>query len=116
MDHEVTLLEQQSIEALLHNYRYLEQLNGSMTFLAEADSPVLTATAWHFTETENLLLKQKGIKAAVLELLDSLVEQRKLHRIRPNREGRLLINKGILEIEWLTEGSTLISSTYEQVG
>lgn len=116
MDHDVVLFEQQSLEALRHNYPQLKQLSGSIEFVAEADSFILTATAWYFTETENLLLKQKGIKAAVMELLDTLVEQRKLHRIRPNREGRLLINKGMLEIEWLTEGSTLISSTYEQVG
>jgi hypothetical protein len=116
MDHEIILLEQQSLEALLHNYRHLEQLSGSITFVAEADSPVLTATAWHFTESENILLKQKGIKAAILELLDTLVEQRKQHRIRPNREGRLLIKNGMLEIEWLTEGTSFVSSSYEQTG
>lgn len=115
MDLEVTLLEQQSLEALLHNYRQLEQLNGTLTFIAEADSPVLTATAWHFTESENLLLKQKGIKAAILEMLDTLVEQRKLHRIRPNREGKLHIKNGVVAIEWLTEGTVLLSA-YEHTG
>lgn len=115
MDHEVILLEQQSLEALRHNYRHLEQLSGSVTFVAEADSAVLTATAWHFTESENMFLKQKGIKAAILELLDILVEQRKKHRIRPNREGRLHVKNGTLAIEWLTEGTALISA-YEHTG
>lgn len=113
MDHDVILLERQSLEALRHNYPQLELLTGAITFLAEADSPVLTTTAWHFTDSDNLLLKQKGIKAAILELLDTLVEQRKLARIRPNREGRLLLKNGMLEIEWLAEGTTSIS-VYEQ--
>lgn len=77
--------------------------------MAEADSPVLTATAWHFTDADNLALKQTGAKGAILELLDTLVEKRKLHRIRPNREGRLLIDDGKLEIEWLTQGFTPLS-------
>ena len=70
-DHEVILFEQHSLEALQHNYRQLEHLNESVAFLAEADSLVLTATSWYFTEPENMLLKQKGIKDAILELLDT---------------------------------------------
>lgn len=109
MDQDVTLLEQQSLEALRHNYPVLQQLSGSMTFVAEADSATLTATAWHFSDADNLILKQSGVKGAILELLDTLVEMRKLHRIRPNREGRLLIDDGKLEIEWLTQGFTTLS-------
>ena len=105
MDNDVILLEQQSLEALRHNYPQLQQFSGSIMFLAEADSPKLTATAWHFTDADNAILKHKGIKAAILELLDALVELRKQQRIRPNREGRLLIDAGQLDIEWLSEGS-----------
>lgn len=105
MDDDVILLEQQSLEALRHNYPLLQQLSGNITFLAEADSPTLTATAWHLTEADNLKLKQTGVKAAILELLDTLVEQRKRQRIRPNREGRLLLNSGQLVVEWLSDGS-----------
>jgi hypothetical protein len=105
MDNDVIQLEQQSLKALCHNYPQLKQLSGSITFVAEADSPTLTATAWHLTETDNLMLKQSGIKGAILELLDTLVEQRKCQRIRPNREGRLLFNAGQLGVEWLSDGS-----------
>jgi hypothetical protein len=113
MDHDIVLFEQQSLEALQHNYPQLQRLAGSVAFMAEADSLTLTLTAWHFSEVDNAVLKQKGIKAAILELLDTLVEQRKMQRIRPNREGRLVIQHGVLEIDWLTEGSTSLS-TYEQ--
>ena len=105
MDNDVILLEQQSLEALRHNYPILQQLSGNITFVAEADSATLTATAWHLTEADNQMLKQSGIKGAILELLDTLVEQRKRQRIRPNREGRLLLNSGQLGIEWLSDGS-----------
>lgn len=105
MDHDVILLERQSLEALRHNYPQLELLTGAITFLAEADSPRLTATAWHLTEVDKLLLKQSGVKNAILELLDTLVEQRKCQRIRPNRGGRLLLNAGQLAIEWLSDGT-----------
>lgn len=113
MDQDVILLEQQSLEALRHNYQVLQQLSGSMTFVAEADSATLTATAWHFNDADNLKLKQSGAKSAMLELLDTLVAQRKRQRIRPNREGRLLIDDGKLEIEWLTQ-SDMSLSIYEQ--
>ncbi|KKO47709.1 hypothetical protein VT06_15440 [Arsukibacterium sp. MJ3] len=113
MDNDVIQLERQSLEALRHNYPQLQQLSGSIMFFAEAESPMLTATAWHLTEADNAMLKKWGVKGAILELLDSLVEQRKLHRIRPNREGRLVIQLGVMEIDWLTEGSTLLS-TYER--
>ena len=106
MDNDVILLEQQSLEALRHNYPQLQQLSGSITFVAEADSPALTATAWHLSEADNQILKQSGVKGAILELLDTLVEQRKRQRIRPNREGRLLLNSGRLCVEWLTEGAS----------
>ncbi|WP_417706239.1 hypothetical protein [Rheinheimera aquimaris] len=105
MDNDVILLEQQSLEALRHNYPLLQQLSGCISFVAEADSPTLTATAWHLTEADNLLLKQSGVKGAILELLDTLVEQRKHMRIRPNREGRLIINADSLSVDWLSDGS-----------
>ncbi|GAB2918369.1 hypothetical protein [Rheinheimera gaetbuli] len=105
MDNDVILLEQQSLEALRHNYPQLQQLSGSIMFLAEAESLILTATAWHLAEADNLMLKQSGVKTAILELLDTLVEQRKLNRIRPNREGRLLFDNGQLLIEWISDGS-----------
>ena len=104
MDNDVIQLERQSLEALRHNYPQLQQLSGSIMFFAEADSPMLTATAWHVAEADNVTLKKVGAKAAILELLDTLVAQRKLHRIRPNREGRLLLSAGQLHVEWLTEG------------
>ena len=110
MDHDVIQFEQQSLEALRHNYPQLQQLSGSITFVAEAESPMLTATAWHLTETDNQLLKQFGVKSAILELLDTLVEQRKRQRIRPNREGRLLITAGQLCVEWLSDGSNSLSA------
>lgn len=110
MDQDVTLLEQQSLEALRHNYPVLQQLSGSMTFVAEADSATLTATAWYFTDADNLKLKQSGAKSAILELLDTLVAQRKRQRIRPNREGRLLITTGQLQVEWLSDGSVSLSA------
>ncbi|HAW93272.1 MULTISPECIES: hypothetical protein [unclassified Arsukibacterium] len=109
MDHDVIQLEQQSLEALRHNYPQLQQLTGSIMFLAEAESAMLTATAWHLTDADNLMLRKLGVKTAILELLDTLVEQRKSQRIRPNREGRLLIDNGNLEIEWLTQGVTPLS-------
>jgi hypothetical protein len=105
MDNDVIQLEQQSLEALRHNYPQLQQLSGSILFVAEAESPMLTATAWQLTEADNLMLKSFGVKGAILELLDTLVEQRKRHRIRPNREGRLLIDNGVLLVEWLTDGN-----------
>ena len=105
MDNDVLQLEKQSLEALRYNYPQLQQLSGSIMFLAEADSRMLTATAWHLAEADNLTLKKLGAKAAILELLDTLVAQRKLHRIRPNRQGRLLINAGQLCVEWLSDGS-----------
>ena len=105
MDNDVILLEQQCLEALRHNYPLLQQLSGSISFVAEADSPMLTATAWHLAEADNQMLKQSGVKGAILELLDNLVEQRKRQRIRPNREGRLLLNNGQLLVEWHSEGS-----------
>lgn len=110
MDNDVIQLERQSLEALRHNYPQLQQLNGSIMFLAEADSPMLTATAWHFTDADNLILKQTGVKGAILELLDSLVEQRKRQRIRPNREGCLLLAAGLLDVEWLSDGSVPLSA------
>lgn len=110
MDQDVILLEQQCLEALRHNYPQLQQLSGSIMFLAEADSPTLTATAWHLAEADSLMLKQSGVKGAILELLDTLVEQRKRHRIRPNREGRLLIEAGQLGVEWLSNGSIPLSA------
>ena len=110
MDQDVILLEQQSLDALRHNYPVLQQLSGSMTFVAEADSVTLTATAWHFTDADNMLLKQTGVKGAILELLDTLVEQRKRQRIRPNREGRLLLTVGQLDVEWLSDGSVPLSA------
>jgi hypothetical protein len=109
MDNDVIQLERQSLEALRHNYPQLQQLSGSIMFFAEAESPMLTATAWHLAETDNVMLKKWGVKGAILELLDSLVEQRKRQRIRPNREGRLLIDDGKLEIEWLTQGYMSLS-------
>ncbi|MEH8021506.1 hypothetical protein [Rheinheimera metallidurans] len=109
MDNDVILLEQQSLEALRHNYPLLQQLSGNITFVAEADSPTLTATAWHLTEADNQILKQSGVKSAILELLDTLVEQRKRQRIRPNREGCLLIDAGQLLVEWLSDGSIPLS-------
>ena len=105
MDNDVILLQQQSLEALRHNYSLLQQLSGSITFLAEADSPTLTATAWHLAEADKLMLKQSGVKGAILELLDTLVTQRKRQRIRPNRQGRLLFEDGNLGVEWLSDGS-----------
>lgn len=110
MDQDVILLEQQSLEALRHNYPLLQQLSGCISFVAEADSPMLTATAWHLTEADNLMLKQSGVKGAILELLDTLVEQRKLNRVRPNREGRLLLNSDQLCVEWLSDGSISLSA------
>ena len=109
MEIDVILLEQQSLEALRHNFPQLKQLEGSLTFVAEAESTILTATAWHFSEQANALLKQSGLKPAILDMLDSLVAQRKHQRIRPNREGRLVINAGQFGIEWLNEGSSSIS-------
>ena len=105
MDKDVILLEQQCLEALRHNYPLLQQLSGSISFVAEADSPMLTATAWHLAEADNQMLKQSGVRGAILELLDNLVEQRKRQRIRPNREGRLLLSAGQLHLEWLSDGS-----------
>lgn len=105
MDNDVIQLEQQSLEALRHNYPQLQHLSGSILFVAEADSPMLTATAWHLAEADKLMLKQLGAKGAILELLDALVAQRKRQRIRPNRQGRLLLNAGQLGVEWLSDGS-----------
>ena len=105
MDNDVIHLEQQSLETLRHNYPLLQQLSGCIAFVAEADSPMLTATAWYLTDADNLMLKQSGVKGAILVCLDTLVEQRKQKRIRPNREGRLLIGAGKLGVEWLSDGS-----------
>ena len=110
MDNDVIQLERQSLDALRHNYPVLQQLNGRITFVAEADSPALTATAWHFTDANNLVLKQTGAKSAILEFLDTLVEQRMQYRIRPNREGRLLVETGQLCVEWLSDGSIPLSA------
>ena len=110
MDNDVIQLERQSLEALRHNYPQLQYLSGSIMFLAEADSPALTATAWHFTDADNLVLKQTGAKGAILELLDTLVEQRKRQRIRPNREGSLILTAGRLDVEWLSDGSVSLSA------
>lgn len=105
MDNDVILLEQKSLEALRHNFPQIQQLSGSITFLAEADSRMVTATSWHFAEADNVTLKKVGAKAAILELLDTLVEQRKQLRIRPNREGRLILGNGQLLVEWHSDGS-----------
>ncbi|MBZ9610764.1 hypothetical protein [Rheinheimera maricola] len=105
MDNDVLELERQCLEALQHNYPQLLQCNGELLFVAEAESPKLTATAWQFDPHTTLLLKQDGIKSALLETLDMLVAQRKQQRIRPNREGRLVINNNQCQIHWLHEGS-----------
>lgn len=105
METDVILLEQQSLEALQHNYPQLQQLDGTLTFLAEAGSVTLTATAWYFSEQANALLKQSGLKTAILDMLDGLVAQRKEQRIRPNRAGRFTIAAGTLGMEWLQEES-----------
>ncbi|MDP5135005.1 hypothetical protein [Rheinheimera baltica] len=110
MDNDVILLEQQSLEALRHNYPQLQQLSGSIIFLAEAESHMLTATAWQLAEADNMMLRKSGVKSAILELLDTLVEQRKRQRIRPNREGRLLLDNGQLVVEWLSDGSISLSA------
>ena len=110
MDNDVIQLEKQSLEALRYNYPQLQQLSGSIMFVAEAESPMLTATAWHLTEANNLMLRELGVKTAILELLDTLVEHRKRHRIRPNREGRLIIDAGELGVEWLSDGSISLSA------
>lgn len=110
MDQDVILFQQQGLDALRHNYQLLQQLSGSITFVAEADSPALTATAWHFTDADNQVLKQTGAKGAILELLDTLVEQRKRQRIRPNREGSLILNAGRLDVAWLSDGSLSLSA------
>lgn len=105
MDTEVGLLEQQSLEALQHNYPQLKQLAGTLAFVAEGEATMLTATAWHFNERDETTLKQSGLKSAILDMLDALVALRKQQRIRPNREGRLTISAGDFGIEWLQEGS-----------
>ena len=105
MEPDVILLEQQSLEALRHNYPQLKELDGALTFYAEAEASQLTATAWHFTEQAQTLLRQSGLKSAILDLLDALVAERKQQRIRPNRAGRMHLKEGQLQLEWLHEES-----------
>lgn len=106
MDKDVLELEKQCLDALQHNFPLLCQHNGELLFVAEADSSQLTDTAWQFDDHTHTLLKQTGAKSALLEMLDMLVAQRKQQRLRPNREGKLILTGNGCVLEWLAEGST----------
>lgn len=110
MDNCVYELEKQCLEALQHNFPQLQQFGGELVFMAEADSPMLTATAWQFDAKTNDQLKQYGIKSALLDMLDTLVAERKQQRIRPNREGRLIIQHGNCQLQWLHSGDAGLKS------
>lgn len=109
MDNAINQLEQQCLEALQHNFPQLQHCYGELLFIAEADSPQLTATAWQFEPSTQELLKQSGIKPALLEMLDTLVAERKQQRIRPNREGKLIIKAGQCQLQWLAPGEAGLS-------
>jgi len=104
MDNNVLELEKQCLDAVQYNYPLLKQCTGELVFIAEADAEQLTATAWQFDPKTQDLLKQSGVKTALLEMLDTLVAERKHQRIRPNREGRLIIQNGHVQLQWLPVG------------
>ena len=104
MDNTILELEKQCLDAVQYNFPLLKQCNGELVFIAEADSEQLTATAWQFDPQTQALLKQYGVKNALLEMLDTLVAERKHKRIKPNREGRLIIQNGNVELQWLQLG------------
>lgn len=112
MTHHVVELEIQCLEALQYNYPQLKQCNGELLFVAEDNSRSLTTTAWQFDSRTIELLKQSGLKTALLEMLDGLVAERKQHRIRPNMGGRLTIKEGGCQLEWLTPDEIALTLTH----
>lgn len=99
---------------LAKKYPEIAKANGEVILCAEDDGDRLSDTRW---EVEDDIFKQateSEFKVHLIELLDNFIEYRGKCAELPRKEGVVRFGSGELNIEWLPNGSTHLSSSAEE--
>lgn len=76
---------------------------GMVIFFSDSDDNRLDVSTWRIDDEDNAKFKATGFKIYLLELLDTLLVYRAQHNQRNASQGVIYINKGKLEIEWVSK-------------
>lgn len=102
--------ESARLAMLARQYPEIVQAHGQVVFCAEHNEDSLSGTRWK-TEGDTFEQASKsGFKMHLIELLDNFIRYRGQCDELPKKEGVVCFGNGELNIQWLPDGSTELST------
>ncbi|WP_018404937.1 hypothetical protein [Marinobacter gelidimuriae] len=90
---------------LAQQYPEIVKIKGKIIFNAEEDEDRLSGTSWRLEEDKFNQITDSDFKLRIIELLDNFIQYRGQHNELPKKEGIIRFCDGLLDIEWLPDGS-----------
>lgn len=94
---------------LAKQYPEIVKATGEVIFCAEDNEDRLSGTRWKVEDSIFEQATESGFKVHLIELLDNFIEYRGRCNELPKKEGVVRFGDGSLNIEWLPDGSTVLS-------
>lgn len=99
---------------LAKQYPEIVKANGEVIFCAEDNEDRLNGTRWKVDSNIFEQATELGFKIHLIELLDNFIEYRGKCAELPKKEGVVRFSNGKMNIDWLPDGSTELSSSAEE--
>lgn len=97
--------ESTRLRMLAQQHPEIVKVKGQIIFNAEEDEDRLSGTSWKLEEEIFDKITDSGFKIHIIELIDNFIEYRGQHKETPRKEGIIHFGDGLLDIEWLPNGS-----------
>jgi phage replication-related protein YjqB (UPF0714/DUF867 family) len=97
--------ENTRLAMLAQQHPEIVKVKGQIIFNAEEDEDRLSGTSWKLEEDIFDKITESGFKIHIIELLDNFIKYRGQHSETPKKEGIIHFGDGLLDIEWLPNGS-----------
>ncbi|MCK7546223.1 hypothetical protein MLC59_18875 [Marinobacter bryozoorum] len=105
MSHFDPNFESSRLRMLAQQHPEIVKVKGQIIFNAEEDEDRLSGTSWKLEEDIFDKITESGLKIHIIELIDNFIEYRGQHKETPRKEGIIHFGDGLLDIEWLPNGS-----------
>lgn len=103
--------ERTRLAMLAQQHGEIVQVKGEVVFRAEDDEDRLSGTSWTLEDDIFDQVTESGFKLHLIELLDNFIQYRGQCNELPKKDGVVRFGCGSLNIEWLPDGSTHLSSS-----
>lgn len=99
--------EKESLEELARQYRFLRSLSGWMCASNYHENGIdIQISTWAFDDSHLRKIKESGFRSRFLLQLIDISQSRLKHCVMNSQDCKIVLDHGVIAIEWLKDGVT----------